>query len=411
MRRILIILVVCAVVAWAAWELAGLPGQVTATIGGLTIETATPVVLIGLIVLFLVGYGIIRLLAWLWHVPGLTGRWRSDRRRAGGDLAVTRTLVAIAAGAQGDARREAHKARKLLGDTPQTLLLAAEAARLAEREDEAEAAYRALSERPDAALLGFRGLFRLAVAREDWRDAAAIATQAERAHPGANWLRPERSRLAVRAGNWVAALELSPPGAPRAALAAAAALAETDTVRADVLAKQAWKEDPALAPAVLAYAESLRRAGKEKRAQVILRHAWSLAPHPDIAASALRPLTDQLERARAAQRLTGANPEHPESRLLLARTALEAGLTGEARHQAEAAQAMGLNQRRLFLLLAEIEEAEHRDPQAGRTALRRAADADTDPLWRCDSCHSAHAVWRGACATCSTPGGLRWAVG
>ena len=134
MRRILIILVVCAVVAWAAWELAGLPGQVTATIGGLTIETATPVVLIGLIVLFLVGYGIIRLLAWLWHVPGLTGRWRSDRRRSGGDLAVTRTLVAIAAGAQGDARREAHKARKLLGDTPQTLLLAAEAARLAERE-------------------------------------------------------------------------------------------------------------------------------------------------------------------------------------------------------------------------------------------------------------------------------------
>ena len=47
MRRILIILVVCAVVAWAAWELVGLPGQVTATIGGLTIETATPVVLIG----------------------------------------------------------------------------------------------------------------------------------------------------------------------------------------------------------------------------------------------------------------------------------------------------------------------------------------------------------------------------
>ena len=45
---------------------------------------------------------------------------------------------------------------------------------------------------------------------------------------------------------------------------------------------------------------------------------------------------------QAAQRLTEANPEHAESRLLLARTALEAGLTGEARRHAEAARTTGL---------------------------------------------------------------------
>jgi HemY protein len=411
MHRVLIILLAGAVFIGGAWLLAGLPGHVTAELGDLTIDIATPVALIALIALFCVGYTVLRLMAALWHLPGLTGRWRADRRREAGDIAVTRTLLALAAGAHGDARREAHKSRKLLGDTPQTLLLAAEAGRMAGRDDETEAAFRALADRPDAALLGYRGLFRLAVGREDWTEAAALASQAEKAHPGANWLRPERSRLEVRAGNWANALALAPPGASRAALAAAAGMQEPDPVQAVKLAKQAWKDDPALAPAVVAYAGRLRAMGKEKRAQAILRHAWTVAPQPDVATCALQPVTDKLERAKAAQRLTSANPEHPESRLLLARTALQAGLTGEARHQAEAAQVMGLNQRRLWLLLAEIEESEHGDAEAGRTALRRAADADPDPVWRCDACHAEHPVWLAACRDCATPGSLRWAAG
>ena len=128
----------------------------------------------------------------------------------------------------------------------------------------------------------------------------------------------------------------------------------------------------------------------------MIRHSWSIAPQPDLAAFALAPVSDALERAQAAQRLTEANPDHVESRLLLARTALEAGLTGEARRHAEAAVATGVNQRRLWLLLAEIEEAEGGDTEAGRLAqrdaLRRAATAEPDPVWRCDACHTAHAV-------------------
>lgn len=411
MRRILKTLVLVGLVVAAAWWLAGLKGRVSGDIAGFTIETSAGVALLALLVLFAGGYVVVRLLGMLLRLPSMGGRWRMERRRHGGDIAVTRTLIAIAAGAQNDARREAHKARKLLGDTPQTLLLAAEAARLADRDDEAEVAYRTLTSREDAALLGYRGLFRMAVAREDWAEAATLATQAERAHPGADWLRPERSRLAVRAGNWAGALELAPPGPARVALTVAAAKAETDPKRAAVLAKQAWKLDPALTPAAVAYAGSMREAGRERVAQSVLRHAWTVAPHPDLAVCALLPLQDPLERARAAQRLTSANPQHPESRLLLARTALEAGLVGEAKHQAETARAAGLHQRRLFLLLAEIAEAEAHDPSAGRTALRLAANADPDSAWRCESCHAAFPIWHGACPNCATPGALRWTVG
>ena len=411
MGRAIKAVLLAALIGFGTWWIAALPGRVAADFAGYSFDTSTPVALLALAVLFVVLYILLRLVAAILRLPFLGSRWRMERRRHAGDIAVTRALVAIAAGDANPARREAHKARKLLGDTPQTLLLAAEAARLANRDDEAETAFRALVAMPDAALLGYRGLYRLAVAREAWGEAATLASEAERAHPGANWLRPERSRLAIRAGNWAAALDLSEPGPAKAALTTAAALAEPDPRQAAVRARQAWRLDPALMPAVLVYAGSQRAHGHESVAQSAVRHAWSVAPHPDLATFALAPVTDVLARAKAAQKLAGANPEHAESRLLLARTSLDAGLVGEARHQAEAALASGIDQRRFHLLLADIADAEQRDPEAARVALRHAADGGPDPAWQCDSCHAAYPVWHAACPACATPGSLRWTAG
>ncbi len=415
MRRVLLVLVICGIVLALAWALAGVPGHVTANVGDFTFEAATPVVALGLLLLFVVLYTLFRLIGATIRLPHTLRVRRAARRRRTGDVAVTHALLALAAGEKADARREASRARRSLGDTPQTLLLAAEAGRLAGRTDEAEAAFRTLAARDDAAFLGLRGLLRQAIEREDWPEAAALARQAEAVQPGAAWLRHERARLAVRAGDWSDALALADADAPKAALAAAAADAEPDPARALRLAKQAWKDDPSLAPATLAYAFRLRAAGKENRALAAIRHSWSIAPHPDLAAFVMAPINDKLARMPAAQRLTGANPDHAESRLLLARTALDAGLTGEARRYAEAARAAGINQRRLWLLLAEIEEAEGGDTEAGRLAqrdaLRHAATADPDPQWRCTACHTTHADWHPSCPDCFTVGSLRWTTG
>ena len=109
------------------------------------------------------------------------------------------------------------------------------------------------------------------------------------------------------------------------------------------------------------------------------------------------------------------NPANPESRILLARIALDAGLTGEARHQVEAARAEGNHQRRLCLLLAEIEEQERGDTEAGRLAqrdaLRQAASADPDPHWQCTTCHTDHAAWHPKCGTCGSVGTIQWLSG
>jgi len=104
--------------------------------------------------------------------------------------------------------------------------------------------------------------------------------------------------------------------------------------------------------------------------------------------------------------------DHPESHFLLARLCLEAGLTGEARRHAEAARRAGLNQRRLWLLLADLEAEERGDSEAGRAAqhdaLRQAAIAEPDPGWRCDACGTAQPHWSAACPACHTPGRMQW---
>jgi len=231
-----------------------------------------------LLVVFVALYVVVRLLGVLLRLPRGWHAWRGRRHRVQGDAAVTRALVALAAGDGGGARGEAARARRLLGDTGQTLLLAAEAARLAEREPEAEATYRLLAGRRDAAFLGLRGQFRLAMARQDFPVASRLAREAEAAYPGGSWLRAERERLAVRSGDWRGALALADANAPKAALATAAANATQDPVAALKLAEMAWKADPGLAPAALAYASRLRAAGKERRALAVIRQSWARAP-------------------------------------------------------------------------------------------------------------------------------------
>ncbi|MDB5401146.1 MAG: heme biosynthesis protein HemY [Rhodopila sp.] len=411
LRAIFFLLAGFAIVA-VAWLLATIPGHIVASIGAFTIETSTPVAILMLFALLVVILIVLRVARGVLGMPRAGAGWRRRHRLALGERTVTRVLVALAAGEQGTARKEAQRARHLLGDSPQTLLLVAEAGRLGGREDEAEEAFRALTKQKDAEFLGLRGLLRQAVDRHDWPEALVIAKQAEAAHPGTVWLRQQRAELALQTENWAEALELAGADPRRTTYYVAAADAEPDPPRALSYAKQAWKQDPAFPPAAIAYASRLRAAGQERRAQACIVDAWKRAPHPDLGAFALALEPDKLARVQSAKRLVAANPTHPESRLLLARAALDAGLTGEARHQVEIADGEGMRQRRFCLLLAQIEEQERGDTESGRLAqrdaLRRAATAEPDPHWQCTSCHREHAVWHPKCDTCGSVGTVQW---
>lgn len=415
MLKVIFFLLAVAVILAAAWFLAGIPGHVVASIGVFTIETSSPFAILILVTLLAVTLFFVRVARGLLALPRVGAGWRRHRRFVLGERAVTRVLVALAAGEKGVVRREARRARQLLGETPQTLLLLAEAGRLSGREDEAEEAFRALTKQKDARFLGLRGLLRQAVDRRDWPEALVIANEAEVAHPGTAWLRQQRAELALQTENWAEALELIGPDPRRPAFYIAAADAEPDPARSLGFAKQAWQQDPAFAPAAIAYASRLRAKGYEKRARSCIEDAWKRAPHPDLAAFALASEPDKLARVQTAKHLVAANPTHPESRVLLANVALKAGLTGEARHQIEIAETERTTSRRLCLLLAEIEEQERGDSEVGRAAqrdaLRRAASTEPDPHWQCTNCNADHAAWRPKCGTCGNVGTIKWLTG
>jgi HemY protein len=216
----------------------------------------------------------------------------------------------------------------------------------------------------------------------------------------------------VRTGNWGQALKLAGPDSPRAAFATAAAEAETDETEALRLARQAAKANPGFVPAALAYARRLRAAGREVKAFDAVREAWRANPQPELAAFWLAPIEDPNDRLREAERLTATNPDHAESHFLLARVTLQAGQFPDARRHLRQALQAGMNQKRLWLLQADLEVAELGETEAAhdaqRDALRHAASAEPDPQWRCEVCGTGYPAWQPACPACHTAGRISW---
>jgi HemY protein len=410
MRAILGLIIVSAVAVGAGWWIEHLVGALTLQLGGTTVQAPLSVAVLALILLVVAVYVITRLLATIFGLPGAFRRGGVARTRRRGDAAVTKTLIALAARDPAAARKEAGRARNLLGDTPQTLLLSAYAGNMSGDSAEAEAAFGKLAERKDSSFLGLRGLLRLAIERDDFVRAAELARQAEAAHPGAAWLRGERTQLALRTGAWFDALQLTQDDAPKAGFGAAAAETATDPAAAHRLAKTAFKRDPGLNAAAIAYARRLREGNREKAAQEVLRKNWAIAPNPEVAAFALLPAPDKRARLQGGFDLVKAAPDHPESQLLLAQLSLEAGLVDDAHRHIQRAREGGLDQRRVHLLLADICEAEGNDA-AQRDALRNAAMAAPDPGWRCENCGSTLGAWAPACPVCASVGRVKWGQG
>jgi HemY protein len=412
MRNAIVYIALLALGVAGVLYLAHLGGGVEIRVGDVAIFVPFAVALLILAITFLVLHLVLAGIGALRRWPARMRAKREAKRRTEGEAAVTRALVALAAGTPELARIEVRRARERLGDTPQTLVLTAEAERLAGREDAASEAFQALAARPDARFLGLRGLLRQAIQREDWPTAQRLAREAEAAQPGAAWLRQERETLALRTRDWREALALAAPGTAQAPLALAAAIQEPDGGRAAELERQAFQTDPGFAPAALAHAKRLKEQGSPRRARGVLEEAWKARPHPDIAAAYINAESDPLQRVKAAEQLVHANPKHPESRLLIGRLSTEASLTGRARQELEALTASGQADRRAYIALSDLEEVEQGDRPEGRAAqakwLRMAATAAPEPRWRCSACGTERAAWEPVCPQCHSVGTIGW---
>lgn len=391
MLRWIILAVVLGVVAWLAATLAQVPGTVALNWNDWRIETslgvfaATLLVLMGIAALLYRGWGIVR------RAPGLLNRGRRERRQRLGYEALSRGLVAVAAGDAENARRQARRAESLLDGRSLTMLLSAQAAQLQGDDQAAQRFFKAMRERSDTEFLGVRGLLAQAIKREDWDEALQLAERAYRLNPKSEWVVNTLYDLQRRAGRWVdaeatlkqrTALQLLPPGdAPRERadiLLQQSAAGSGDEALA--LAKKAFQADPGYPAAAARYARLLIADGRHGRAADVIERAWRIQPDPELADLYwdARQSVDALAKVKAAQRLATFNPDHPESRIAVAVAALEARLWGEARTNLESIAGENASPR-VCRLMAELEEAEHGDLSRARVWLMRATADEHGP--------------------------------
>jgi HemY protein len=419
------LIVIFLVVAGAVWLL-DRPGAVAVDWQGYRIETSFAVLVAGIAILAAAAALAYRFWLALVRAPGRIGDAMRERRRGKGYRALTKGMVAVAAGDAGEAARQVKRAEVLLNEPPLTLLLSAQAAQLNGDDKAAERFFEEMTANPETEFLGLRGLLTQAKKAGDDARALELARRACRLQPKSDWVSASLFDLQVRSGKW---LDAQVTGDEQArlgligrddnrrrkallALQQGMELARSgDPEEAAKRYKFAHEGAPEFMPAAVAWAGALIDQGKARRAADVVAKVWALMPHPDLVEPAMRAAgaDDALGRVKAAERLAAANKDHPESLIMLAGAYLEAQLWGEARSRLTTlGDGDGASQARVCRLWADLEEAEHNDTAAARDWLRRAALADADPAWVCDSCGNAVAAWSAICGNCGGFDSFHW---
>lgn len=408
MLRILIFLaVVFAAALGFAW-LADHPGSVSIAWLGTELQLSFLTFLAGAIVLVAAIFLVLWLLGGLFKAPGRIGRYVSGRSRDKGYRALTGGILAAGAGDAQTARRLVAKSQRYLDPRKEPLLrfLDAQTAMIEGDHQRARKAFEAMEKNPDTRLLALRGLFLEAERVNDTVAARHYAEQAVRIAPHVPWAGGAVLELKAAEGDYDAALDIlkaqkanrlvsrTESDRLRAVLLTGKAqgLLGTDPAAARALAGEAAKSAPDLVPASLVAARAAIAAGDPRRATKILEKAWSRAPHPEVAELYVhaRPGEGAADRLGRAKKLQQIHPGAAESHLAVAHAALDAGALTLARDEAETAARLAPSQS-VYLLLADIAQAEGADQGRVREEMNLALRAPKDPSWVADG--SASASW------------------
>ncbi|MEP4887539.1 MAG: heme biosynthesis HemY N-terminal domain-containing protein, partial [Alphaproteobacteria bacterium] len=415
---------VAVVVAVAVW-LADHPGVVSLDWQGWRIETSVGILALSVFLLAVAAAAIFAAWRWLRRRPREWSIRRRLSRQEAGLRALSDSLVAIASGDADNARKATRRAGALLDHAPVSLLLEAQTAQIAGDEAAARATFERMTQNEETEFLGLRGLITDALRDGDDSRALVYARRAYALKPRTPWLVDTMVPLLSRAGDWREAQRLieesekskrmSSARAPHqqaALLTERARAAQRDGRAADAYAqaRKANELDPALVPAASMLARLVAEDGRARRARKFVEKSWVAAPHPelrDVYLGLLDADTPPLERYKAVEALVRSTAEHPESRLALARAALDASLWGEARRQLDELQAMAPTAD-VYRLRARLADEDEEDLSTPADWLELAAGADSDHAWVCSDCGTVADDWSAVCGHCGAFATLDW---
>jgi HemY protein len=396
MIRVILFLVVVGLIAVGFAWLADRPGDVLITWQGQHFKMSLMVLAMAALAAMVVIVFVLIILGVIVLSPAMLGKRRRRRRGERAYQAMSSGLIAVGSGDIAAAQKHAAAVNKLAPGEPLALLLVAQSAQLSGNRDGAERAFRAMAGRDDTKPLGLHGLFIEAHRRNDPAAALAHAEEAARTAPSLGWASRAVMEARVRDGDWAGALHLLEQNLRtleksvyrrlRAVLltAHARAIEGTDRERAKTLALEAQKLAPTFAPTAALAGRLLAEDGQHRKASRIIDSAWRANPHPELAQiyAALRSGDSARDRLKRVEALAKSVPDHVEGALAIARAAIDAQEFAKAR--AALTPYLAAPTKRVALLMAELERAEHNDEGRAREWLARAVNAAPDPAWTTD---------------------------
>ncbi|HTO30329.1 MAG TPA: heme biosynthesis protein HemY [Pararhizobium sp.] len=394
---VLFVLVLGAGFAW----LADRPGELSLIWQGQRIEMSLMVaatLLASLISAILV---VVWLLRVVWLSPHSISRYFRARKRDRGYQALSTGLIAAGAGDSALARKMTARTRGLLSADQEPLihLLEAQTALIEGKYDDARKKFELMADDPETRDLGLRGLY-LEARRLGANEAARqYAERAADKAPHLPWATLAALDYRSQTGQWDEAIRLldqsraahvidrKEADRKKAVLltARAAEKLEADPKGARDDAQAALKLSETLVPAGLIAAKALFREDNLRKAASILEKLWKHEPHPEVARVYVRARSGDsaIDRLKRANKLEALKPNNVVSLATVAESALEARELQLARAKAEAAARIQPSES-IFLLLADIEEADTGDDGRIRHWMNQALKSPRDPAWTAD---------------------------
>ena len=416
---------------YGAVYLLNMSGGADITIAGYNANLSPLMLLIGLVLLVLAVWLLLKLMGLLVATfKFLNGdetaisRYFSRNRERKGFTALSEGMMALASGEGQLALAKAAKAEKYLERPELTTLLTAQAAELAGDRRKAEETYKRLLEDDRTRFVGVRGIMKQKLADGDTATALKLAEKAFAIKPKHVETQDVLLQLQASTEDWhgarkTLAAKLKSGSLPRdvhkrrdAVLALSEArevLAEGNSIGAREAAIEANRLSPDLVPAAVMAARSYIEQGNARYATRVIKKAWEVHPHPDLAAAfaEIVPDEDPSQRIKRFHALTRINPDNPETIMLNCELQIAAENFLQARSALHDLVESGPTARNLTLMAA-IERGEGSDDQIVRGWLTKALTASRGPQWVCDKCQNIHSSWGPVCTNCGSFDTLSW---
>lgn len=403
---------IAALTAGAIW-VSQREGDVTVDLLGYSLKMQTGVFLIALFFIFILFLFVYRFVRAIFSIPKSVGHIREKDKKTRGFQALTRGLVAVAAGDEKKASQYAKQTRALLPkQNGLPLLLDAQAARMRGDEGVAKLRFQELMRDKDAAFLGVRGLLIASIDQGDLKSALGYAQEAAKLYPKRAWVLKALYDLQIKNEQWrnaentlvkalkVGAVEIEQFNSDRIALhhiycQEAKQLGEDKRALKEL--EKAHKIDQSFVPTVCLLAEEYLKLKKRRKALNIVKKAWILNSHPDLLVlwDALIPVAQKKQEEKRLKwyaELVALCPESAEGQIAAAQASMDADMWGEAKAYLMVAERLKPTAK-LYRQLAIVEQHTSNSDDSIHECMEKAAMALPDKVWVCEQTGIVYEEW------------------